>query len=131
DRSGDLNRTRLESTSTKSHASEERPPTGLPHRRHRSLVSWLAMELLLIRHARPVRAEKANGPADPVLSEIGRRQAASLADWLADEAIDAVYTSPLRRAVETALPVARSLGVTAVPEPALSEYDADAPAYIP
>ena len=39
------------------------------------------MELLLIRHARPLRAESVDGPADPGLSELGRRQAAALAAW--------------------------------------------------
>ncbi|HZA87486.1 MAG TPA: histidine phosphatase family protein, partial [Acidimicrobiales bacterium] len=62
------------------------------------------MELLLVRHARPLRAESIDGPADPGLSPLGRRQADALAAWLATEAIDAIYTSPLRRALETAAP---------------------------
>lgn len=89
------------------------------------------MELLLVRHARPLRAESIDGPADPGLSPLGRRQADALAAWLAPEAIDAIYTSPLRRALETAAPLAIALGVDPVPEPALAEYDADAMAYIP
>ena len=40
--------------------------------------------------------------ADPELSELGRAQARALADRLASERIDACYTSPLRRARETA-----------------------------
>jgi probable phosphoglycerate mutase len=89
------------------------------------------MELLLVRHARPLRAESIDGPADPGLSPLGRRQAEALAAWLAPEAIDAIYTSPLRRALETAAPLAIALGADPVPEPALAEYDADATAYIP
>jgi 2,3-bisphosphoglycerate-dependent phosphoglycerate mutase len=92
------------------------------------------MELLLVRHARPERAESAAGPADPPLSALGRRQAEALAGWLASDPvgpIDAVYTSPLRRATETAGPLAAALGVEAVVEPALAEYDAEALAYIP
>src|ERR687898_735184 len=89
------------------------------------------MEMLLVRHARPLRAESIDGPADPGLSPLGRRQADALAAWLAPEAIDAIYTSPLRRALETAAPLAIALGVDPVPEPALAEYDADAMAYIP
>ena len=89
------------------------------------------MELLLVRHARPLRAESFDGPADPGLSPLGRRQADALAAWLAPEVIDAIYTSPLRRALETAAPLAIALGVDPVPEPALAEYDADAMAYIP
>lgn len=93
------------------------------------------MELLLIRHARPVRSEGAAGPADPSLSPVGRRQADALATWLTDpalgETVDALYTSPLRRAAETAAALARAFGLDAMVEPALAEYDADATAYIP
>jgi 2,3-bisphosphoglycerate-dependent phosphoglycerate mutase len=89
------------------------------------------MELLLIRHARPLRAESVDGPADPGLSDLGRRQAEALAAWLMPEGIEAVYTSPLRRSVETAEPVGEALGLTVTPDAALAEYDADAMAYIP
>jgi broad specificity phosphatase PhoE len=89
------------------------------------------MELLLIRHARPVRAENAHGPADPGLTELGQRQAHALASWLAEEPIDAIYTSPLRRARETAAPLATKLGMDERVEPALAEYDADANSYVP
>ncbi|HZA75499.1 MAG TPA: histidine phosphatase family protein [Acidimicrobiales bacterium] len=89
------------------------------------------MELLLIRHARPLRVQSVDGPADPGLSPLGRRQAEALAAWLAAERIDAVYTSPLRRAVETAAPLGEALGVAVTSEAALAEYDAEATAYIP
>jgi broad specificity phosphatase PhoE len=92
------------------------------------------MELLLVRHARPLRVESVDGPADPPLSPLGQRHAAALAAWLADPAsgrIDAVYTSPLRRAAETAAPLADALGLDTRPEPGLAEYDAEALAYIP
>jgi probable phosphoglycerate mutase len=92
------------------------------------------MELLLIRHARPERVESVERPADPPLSPLGRRQAEALAAWLADDegaAVDAVYTSPLRRAAETAVPVAEALGLRPTIEPSIAEYDAEALAYIP
>jgi 2,3-bisphosphoglycerate-dependent phosphoglycerate mutase len=92
------------------------------------------MELLLVRHARPERAESTAGPADPPLSPLGSLQAEALAGWLASDPagpVDAVYTSPLRRATETAEPLAAALGVEALVEPALAEYDAEALAYIP
>jgi broad specificity phosphatase PhoE len=54
------------------------------------------MELLLIRHALPVRRELPAGPADPELSEAGLRQAEHLADYLSSERLDAVYTSRSR-----------------------------------
>lgn len=92
------------------------------------------MELLLVRHARPERVVGATGPADPPLSPLGRRQAAALALWLeGDEAppLAAVYTSPLRRATETAAPLGEALGLVPAVEGALSEYDAEAADYIP
>ena len=89
------------------------------------------MELLLIRHALPVRVEGVEGPADPELAEQGHRQAEALADWLAAEAIDAIYTSPLRRAVETAAPLAKATGLGPVVDEDLAEYDRHASEYIP
>ncbi|MET0159370.1 MAG: histidine phosphatase family protein, partial [Acidimicrobiales bacterium] len=64
------------------------------------------MDLLLIRHALPVRIDDGEGPADPELSDEGWRQAGALAAWLADEEIEAMVASPLRRAQETAEPLA-------------------------
>jgi 2,3-bisphosphoglycerate-dependent phosphoglycerate mutase len=91
------------------------------------------MELVLVRHAQPVRVEPGTvtGPADPGLSDTGHAQAQRLADWLAAEPIDAVLTSPLRRARETAAPLATALGVTAAVVDGVAEYDAAAGEYIP
>jgi len=89
------------------------------------------MELLLIRHARPLRAHGGEGPADPALSPLGLRQAEALADWLAEERLDAIYASPLRRARETAAPLAAKLGLDVAIDESLREYDADAVEYIP
>jgi probable phosphoglycerate mutase len=93
------------------------------------------MELLMIRHARPNRADggdgDGDGPADPGLSALGQRQAEALADWLAHESIDGIYASPLRRAEETAAPLAQRFRLGITLDPALTEYDADATAYIP
>ncbi|MEW6472038.1 MAG: histidine phosphatase family protein [Actinomycetota bacterium] len=58
------------------------------------------MNLLLIRHAEP---DTEDGPRpDPPLSLRGRGQASALARWLTADRLAAVYTSPLRRAGETA-----------------------------
>jgi probable phosphoglycerate mutase len=89
------------------------------------------MELLLIRHARPLRAHGGEGPADPALSPLGLRQSEALADWLADERLDAIYASPLRRARETAAPLAAKLGLDVGIDESVREYDADAVEYIP
>jgi 2,3-bisphosphoglycerate-dependent phosphoglycerate mutase len=90
------------------------------------------MDLLLVRHAEPVRIDPGLGvPADPPLTERGHEQAARLADWLAAEGIDHVVTSPKRRSVETAAPLASALGLEVEVLDDLREYDADADEYIP
>lgn len=90
------------------------------------------MELLLIRHALPVRLIAEIGErADPELDDAGRHQADALAAWLHAEPLDALYSSPLRRALETAAPLARRTGLDPTIEPDLAEWDRDAEAYIP
>lgn len=88
------------------------------------------MELLLIRHALPVRLETSDGPADPRLSATGRTQAEALARHWAGR-VDAVWTSPLRRARETATPLLDRLGLSATVDDDLAELDRGAAAYIP
>jgi probable phosphoglycerate mutase len=89
------------------------------------------MELLLVRHALPVRIDGGDGPADPGLSEAGHRQAAALGEWLADEGVDAIWSSPMRRARETAAPLADRLGLEVHVDDDLKEFDADQDHYIP
>ncbi len=91
------------------------------------------MDLLLIRHAEPVRIGPGSGstPADPHLTDRGRAQADRLARWLGAEPFDAVLSSPLRRARETAEPVGRALGLDVDVVDGLMEYDAQSDFYIP
>jgi 2,3-bisphosphoglycerate-dependent phosphoglycerate mutase len=89
------------------------------------------MDLLLIRHALPVRIEDGDGPADPELSDEGWGQAGALAAWLADEEIDVMVASPLRRAQETAEPLASLLELEVATVDGLAEFDRNAPWYIP
>ena len=89
------------------------------------------MELLLIRHALPIRREDVEGPADPELSEAGRDQAMHLANWLADERLDAVYSSPMQRARETAAPLASIHGLEVLVDDELAEYDRNSHWYVP
>jgi probable phosphoglycerate mutase len=89
------------------------------------------MELVLVRHARPHRIENAAEAADPELTDLGHRQAAAVADWLAHESFDAIYTSPMARARQTAAPVEAAVGMTAGVVDGVREYDADANHYIP
>lgn len=89
------------------------------------------MELLLIRHALPVRIEGAEGPADPPLSEAGHGQARALTEWLAPEPIDRLYTSPMARARETAAPLASAREIDAIVTEGVAEFDKDADSYVP
>ena len=89
------------------------------------------MELLLIRHALPIRRENVDGAADPVLSDLGHAQAAHLADYLAVETIHALYASPMQRARQTAAPVGERLGLPVVIEDGVAEYDRNSDTYIP
>ncbi len=97
------------------------------------------MRLILVRHALPERVTggqgrsegRADGRADPGLTELGRRQAVRVAEALAGETVTAVRTSPMRRARDTAAPLAAALGLTAEVVPDLVEFDVDQPNYIP
>jgi 2,3-bisphosphoglycerate-dependent phosphoglycerate mutase len=91
------------------------------------------VDLLLIRHAEPVRIAPGSSPApaDPGLTDRGRVQAVRLASWLDQEPIDAVLSSPLRRARETADLVGNTLGLDVETVDGLMEYDAEADFYIP
>jgi 2,3-bisphosphoglycerate-dependent phosphoglycerate mutase len=89
------------------------------------------MDLLLIRHAEPIRIVDAAGPADPPLRDRGHLQAERLAKWLADERLDAIVSSPMVRARETAAPVAAAHGLDVIIDDDLAEFDRDANSYIP
>jgi probable phosphoglycerate mutase len=89
------------------------------------------MELLLIRHALPVRRELDTGVADPELSEKGHEQARHLGRYLSSEHLDAVYASSLRRAQQTAIPVVEGRDLEMVIEPDVAEYDKNSPEYVP
>ena len=83
------------------------------------------MRLLLIRHAESVgnRELRLQGQAEFPLTERGRRQAEELAASLAERQVIAVYSSPIRRALDTAEAIARPLGLTVEVQAALQEYD--------
>jgi 2,3-bisphosphoglycerate-dependent phosphoglycerate mutase len=82
-------------------------------------------ELLLLRHALPV-----SGTADPSLSDEGRAQAERVAQWLTASRVDAIVTSPLVRARETAAPIEAALGLTATVIPDLREWELDDPNHV-
>ncbi|MCH2222917.1 MAG: histidine phosphatase family protein, partial [Dechloromonas sp.] len=64
------------------------------------------MQLLLVRHALPLRSDHGEG-SDPDLSETGFQQVARLPEALARFPISRVVSSPQRRAIQTAEPLAQ------------------------
>ena len=85
----------------------------------------MATTIVLVRHGETDwnRERRFQGHADISLNEAGRRQAEALADLLADESFAAAYSSPLRRAVETAEIVTARLGIAFEPSDGLMEVD--------
>lgn len=81
--------------------------------------------LVLVRHAETDwnRENRFQGHADPPLNENGRRQAGVLAADLAGTTFASAYTSPLRRARETASIVADALELALVTDESLKEVD--------
>jgi broad specificity phosphatase PhoE len=63
------------------------------------------------------------GHGDPPLNDLGRRQAASLAGRLTEEPIDALYSSDLLRAAQTAAFLAAATGIAVTLDPGLREMD--------
>lgn len=88
------------------------------------------MQLLLIRHALPLRNEPGEG-ADPDLSPEGIEQAERLPDALKRFPITRLISSPQKRAIQTGQPVAAALGIPIEVDDRLAEYDRDMAQYIP
>ncbi len=63
--------------------------------------------IYLVRHA-----ERAGTAADSPLSSAGQARAQSLASWLRDAGITRIYTTDLRRTIQTAAPLATAINVT-------------------
>jgi broad specificity phosphatase PhoE len=74
------------------------------------------VDVVLVQHA-----EKERGPDDPGLTAEGLAQAADVAAALRDYRPDRLYSSPLRRARQTAERVAEATGTAVEVEPALQE----------
>ncbi len=80
--------------------------------------------LWLVRHGESTWNAKGlvQGQKDPGLSPVGRQQAARCAEGLAARATSAVlYSSDLRRALESAVPIGEALGLEVRVEPGLRE----------
>ena len=92
---------------------------------------FIVVELILVRHGLPVRKENTDGPADPELSIDGHAQATLFAFYMMSENVDAIYSSPLRRAVQTAEPLSAAIGIEPILVPGIAEWDQHSNEYIP
>lgn len=82
----------------------------------------LGTEVLLVRHGESAAVVPGSPESeDPPLSEAGRRQAAALAERLAGKHLDAVWSSDLARARDTARLLAEPRGLPVVERPDLRE----------
>ena len=78
------------------------------------------VKLTLIRHAQPAWTQAGRMVGNPTLTELGIRQARQLADrsW---SGVDELWVSELRRARQTAAPLAAKLGLTPKVQPWMNE----------
>jgi probable phosphoglycerate mutase len=79
-------------------------------------------ELILVRHSQPH-----GGLPDPGLTPHGLELARAAARWLAHDEVDVVLSSPLRRAVETAEPIAAAVEREIITFDGLREWEAVPP----
>jgi len=98
-------------------AKPESEPRGEPvayYFRDLLLIGGEATRLYLVRHAQSEgnRGDYEGPDDDPPLSEVGREQARRLALRFARQRIDALYSSPMRRTLETAQAIAETTGLT-------------------
>jgi broad specificity phosphatase PhoE len=88
------------------------------------------MQLLLVRHALPLRSERGEG-SDPELSDVGHAQVARLPEALTRFPIARVVSSTQRRAIQTAEVVAAARELPVEIDERFAEYDRDLPLYVP
>ena len=83
----------------------------------------MSLRLLLVRHAETDwnRERRYQGWTDTDLSETGRAQAEAVGRFLARQPLAAVWSSPLRRARDTALAIADAQGLVVKESPAFIE----------
>jgi broad specificity phosphatase PhoE len=81
--------------------------------------------LVLIRHGQTDWNVEGRwqGQADPPLNERGREQAQRVAEYHSQFGFAALYSSDLRRAMETAQIIGAKIGLEVIPEPRLREIN--------
>jgi broad specificity phosphatase PhoE len=84
-----------------------------------------ARRIYLVRHGETERSARHlySGQADVPLTDEGRRQAVKAGERLARTGVDAIWSSPLRRARDTAEAIASATGVPVTVDERLIEVD--------
>jgi probable phosphoglycerate mutase len=88
------------------------------------------MNLLLIRHALPMKSAPGDG-ADPPLAELGEAMATRLPTALRRYGVTRILSSPQRRAHQTAEALAAECGLGIEIDQRLAEYDFGLSEYVP
>lgn len=83
------------------------------------------MKLFLVRHCQTDwnLNHRIQGSSDIKLNEEGLRQSSALALWFKQFKIDAIYSSPMRRAIETAEKIAKNFNLDIQPLSGLKELN--------
>jgi probable phosphoglycerate mutase len=118
------------------HRGDEAAPTEATDAVETDEPRWVAWRrqvqttLVLVRHGvtehtTQKRFSGGTSSANPGLSDAGRAQVRSVAEWLAPlgDRVDAVVASPVRRALESGQILAERLGVPVEEEPGFAEMD--------
>jgi len=84
------------------------------------------MKVILVRHGESIANSKGihqGQRVDTSLSEKGKEQAIKAAQALKNEKIEAIYSSDLKRAMETAQEIAKLHNLKVIPDKRLREFD--------
>ena len=91
-----------------------------------TILRRLAIRLILVRHGETAWNRERRiqgGSSDVELNELGRKQVEMLALALKEAKIDAIYSSPLKRALDTAIAIASYHRLAVQIEPDLREME--------
>ena len=83
------------------------------------------MRLILVRHGQTEwnQLGRIQGRTDIPLNDTGIMQARAAGEWLSQRRIDAVYSSPMQRAFDTATEIARPHGLPVISRDDIIETD--------
>ena len=88
-------------------------------------MKGVTMNLYIIRHGQTKwnKEEVFRGTKDIPLNDVGMQEATALGEYLKDTHFDAIYTSPLSRATQTAEALGRAVSLDPVEEPNLIDLN--------